>query len=76
MTKFTCAVPWSVPRLVFSGTRRPNSLWTYITTSSARPMRFISWKKPAMASEQYSSCRSCGDAWFTCVSNRLLRSGT
>ena len=45
MTKLTCAVPWSVPRLVFSGTRRPNSLCTYMTTSSARPMRRISLKE-------------------------------
>jgi hypothetical protein len=50
MTNIRPAVPWSVPKFVFSGTRRPNSENASTITSSARPMRSRSAMKAAIAS--------------------------
>ena len=50
-TNIRLAAPWSVPRLTFSGTRRPNSEKIITTTSSARPIRSRSVRKAETASE-------------------------
>ena len=69
------AAPWSVPRLPFSCTRRPNSEKVISRTRPSWPVVFNVPKKPPTASASSASSLLCAVAWSAWVSkpSRLTR---